>query len=310
MRDDRGALPRARPVPSPRRASACLEAEPPPFAGLLAQRSCDDEREPAVTELVEVIHDRLHSRRVVVIDHAEPRSSGSPSEARTTGIPGRAAFWATGILRDAADDHAVDSPLDERAPGLVLGSRRALRVGDEHGEAQRVGGRAPRRRPAGHRRGWRDRARRCRSPCSPAPSATARSLWDGSRTRRWPARPVAAWRSPPALAADDVRDRRLRDAGAPGDVDERRHRCALASREHADGDHRRIARALLAVIAGILVLDGDDSVVAGRLQRTERARPRSRSSWPSPTARSATAARRDRRAASKCSTPSRRIRSG
>ena len=113
--------------------------------------------------------------------------------------------------------------LDQRARRLRLGGRRALGVGGEHEIAERVRGLLDADRQLGVERvlevGNDDADRRARARLQRAGDRVRMiaGLGDGALD------PLARRFGDERRAVDDVGDRRLRDAGAARDIDERRH---------------------------------------------------------------------------------------
>ena len=123
-----------------RRASASSKPSTPALAGLFAQM-VRHEGEAPVAEAMEMIDDRLHRRRIVLVDDAEPwilRHAERGDDHRNIAVEQQARQRRAD--RHAADDHPIDAPLDEGARRLPLGRRRTFGMRDQHGIAERAGG--------------------------------------------------------------------------------------------------------------------------------------------------------------------------
>ena len=196
--------------------------------GLARVLAC--EREALVSEIGEVADHGVHGLFLVDVDRARAaveRAAERGEHRRHAAV--EQVGQARRVLRQGGEDDAVDAARDECAALRRLDLGIAVGVGDQHGVA--VAARAPHDRLR-ERRGERidrvgddeaERAGRALLECArnlvgPVAELRDRGLDAPARDRRDGRR-----------AAHDVRDRRLRDAGAARDVVER-HCHASASR--------------------------------------------------------------------------------
>ncbi len=199
------------------------ETQTPALAAVFAQM-LGGEGDPAMAKAVEMVHDHFHGCGIVVVDDAQPRILGlaeGGEHDRYLAIEQHAG--KRGAQRDAGDDDAIDAPLDERAARLFLGKGRAFRMGRQHGIAQGAGRPLHAHRQLGIERigevGHHDADGRTRACLEGARDGIGVIADIGDGALDAPARRLRHH----AGTADHVGDRRFRDPGTPGDIDQRAH---------------------------------------------------------------------------------------